>query len=276
MRARALIVASCAVLLTFRRIRAGGGTARRLRRRARRRRPDARARRRSSAQRRRIARGRARSGSGGSLRARLGDRTGAAPRRSAPLRGARPAAARGSSDRRRPARHAGHRLVPLHARRRPARAAGTRCADHPRRLGPRHDAHRVQDAAEHDAAQRAAGAHAGARGAVPRHRGRLRRRGPEDGYGAVGIYPTAALRVFAVTTIFDAPRTTATSSAASPRPQLRPHGHQPEPLGVAALPVRGGRHPRRDPRTARSSSRPQGTSSRAAARRSTRPRTRTS
>ena len=30
---------------------------------------------------------------------------------------------------------------------------------------------------------------------------------PEDGYGAVGIYPTAALRVFAVSTIFDAPRT---------------------------------------------------------------------
>jgi hypothetical protein len=30
---------------------------------------------------------------------------------------------------------------------------------------------------------------------------------PEDGYGAVGIYPTAALRVFAVSTVFDAPRT---------------------------------------------------------------------
>src|SRR4051794_33547351 len=30
---------------------------------------------------------------------------------------------------------------------------------------------------------------------------------PEDGYGAVGIYPTAALRVFAVTTVSDAPRT---------------------------------------------------------------------
>jgi hypothetical protein len=30
---------------------------------------------------------------------------------------------------------------------------------------------------------------------------------PEDGYGAVGIYPTAALRIFAISTVFDAPRT---------------------------------------------------------------------
>ena len=30
---------------------------------------------------------------------------------------------------------------------------------------------------------------------------------PEDGYGAVGVYPTAALRIFALGTVFDAPRT---------------------------------------------------------------------